>query len=60
MKKMIDPPNGWMYGFPKELDKKKKLTSDGMKKWLVENGYPQAELDKLGIYFHWREWTEPD
>ena len=38
---MIDPPSGWMYGFPKELP-------DGVKdlrKWLVDNGYPEKDVD---------------
>ena len=38
----IDPPSGWMYGFPKEFP-------DGIEdvnKWLAENGYPQSEIDK--------------
>ena len=40
-KTYIDPPQGHRYGFPKELP-------DGVvdvNKWLVENGYPQSEVD---------------
>lgn len=40
---VIDPPSGWMYGFPKPAPKD--LGSDKLNKWLVENGYPQKEID---------------
>mgnify|MGYP005829749517 CR=1 FL=1 len=40
---MIDPPSGWMYGFPKSIPKD--VTNH--LKWLVENGYPQEEIDKF-------------
>jgi len=50
--KMIDPPSGWKYGFPKKLPEGIKDT----KKWLVENGYPQHEIDSCGDYFYCRYW----
>ena len=51
---MIDPPSGWKYGFPKELPEGIKDT----KKWLVENGYPQHEIDSCGDYFYCRYWDQ--
>lgn len=45
---MIDPPSGWKYGFPKPLPEE---VVDTMK-WLVENGYPQSEIDACGDYFY--------
>ena len=50
--KMIDPPSGWKYGFPKPIpeDVKDEL------KWLVENGYPQEEIDSCGKHFWCRYW----
>lgn len=54
MAKMIDPPGGWKYGFPKVLP-------DGVtdiNSWFVQNGYPQSEIDKCGKYFHYRTWEE--
>ena len=51
-KHMIDPPSGWLYGFPKELPEDVKDTSA----WLVENGYPQKEIDKLGEHFYCSHW----
>lgn len=54
---MIDPPSGWKYGFPKILPEGVKSIS----KWLVENAYPQIEIDKIGDQFYYRTWeTELD
>ena len=51
MKTMIDPPRGWKFGFPKELpDDVKDLRS-----WLVENGYPENQVDFALKYC--RMWT---
>ena len=49
---MIDPPSGWKYGFPKPLPEGVK----SIRKWLVENGYPQIEIDKIGDQFFYRTW----
>jgi hypothetical protein len=48
MATIIDPPSGWMYGFPKPIpeDRKKDVIV-----WLVEQGYPQSEIDGLGEIF---------
>jgi len=52
MKIWVDPPAGWRYGFPKVFD-----TKDGdMRVWLVEQGYPQAEIEDLGDQFYVRQW----
>lgn len=50
---MIDPPSGWKYGFPKVLPKE--ATGRNLE-WLVENGYPQEEIDKLKDHFYCRYW----
>ena len=31
-----------------------------MKRWLVSEGYPQSEIDKLGSSFFIRTWEETD
>lgn len=41
MKTLIDPPSGWNFGFPKELP----IGVTDINKWLIENGYPQSEVD---------------
>lgn len=53
--KMIDPPSGWMYGFPKPIPHEEK----NVLKWLVDNGYPQREIDKLEDQFMCRYWYQP-
>ena len=52
---IIDPPSGWKYGFPKELPDSK---PEDIRKWLVENGYPQKEIDACGDYFYCRYWEQ--
>lgn len=52
---MIDPPAGWKYGFPKPLDKGENQT---VIEWLLEQGYPQTEIDSCGDYFCCRYWEE--
>lgn len=56
---MIDPPSGWKYGFPMSIDL---IESKGrVLEWLVEQGYPQKEIDACGNYFYCRYWeTEID
>ena len=54
--KMIDPPSGWKYGFPKILPNNITNTL----KWLVENGYPQEEIDEFGDQFVCRHWEEEE
>ena len=48
--KMIDPPSGYLYGFPKPIPEDVK----DVKQWLLDNGYPQSQMDKLGEYFYCR------
>lgn len=52
--KMIDPPSGWMYGFPKEIPE----DVDNTTKWLVDNGYPEKLIKDLGDNFYVRNWYE--
>jgi hypothetical protein len=42
---VIDPPAGWRYGFPKIYDNDEGLP---LEVWLLENGYPQKEIDAGG------------
>ena len=51
--KMIDPPSGWRYGFPKEMPE----GDFDIEKWLVDNGYPKSEIDSfMDIPFPIRVW----
>lgn len=56
MIKIIDPPSGWQYGFPKPIPEEVK----DVKQWLVENGYPKEEIDEMGENFMYRHWYEGD
>ena len=55
MTTIIDPPSGWKYGFPKPIPEDRK---DDVLVWLVEQGYPQSEIDGLGDYFSCRYWKQ--
>jgi hypothetical protein len=48
---LIDPPRGWLYGFPKPIPQDCQHRTLA---WLVENGYPQKEIDSYGDYFYCR------
>ena len=48
--RMIDPPSGWKYGSPKAIPS----TVENVLEWLVEQGYPQAEIDACGDHFYCR------
>lgn len=54
---IIDPPGGWQYGFPKRIPQAELCR---VREWLVENGYPQKEIDSLGDQFHYRCWEESE
>lgn len=49
---IIDPPSGWKYGFPRVIP----YWVKDVPAWLVENGYPQSEIDSCGNYFAYRIW----
>jgi len=52
--KMIDPPSGWKYGFPKEIPEH----VDDTCKWLIDNGYPEKLIEDFGDSFYVRGWYE--
>jgi hypothetical protein len=54
--KLIDPPEGWKYGFPKKLPLAFNVDdADSLKEWLVDNGYPAHLIsDKIRC----RVWEE--
>jgi hypothetical protein len=54
---MIDPPSGWRYGFPKIIPKEHQSRTLA---WLVEQGYPQEEIDAYGNHFFVRYWNVGD
>lgn len=52
--RIIDPPSGWQYGFPKPLPDD---VSD-LGAWLLEQGYPERDLE-LALKYS-RYWEKPD
>jgi hypothetical protein len=52
MKEWADPPSGWRYGFPKIYDR---YEHPNFAKWLLDNGYPQKDLE-LALNYS-RFWT---
>jgi hypothetical protein len=52
---IIDPPEGWMYGFPKIVPKWVK--PDFIDEWVVSVGYPRAIRDKFNEHFYYRYWS---
>lgn len=51
MRTVVDPPEGWRYGFPKVLDE-----TQTFRKFLLNNGYPRDMLELAEK--HSRYWTE--
>ncbi len=54
--RLIDPPSGWKYGFPKAYDNPEGLPIED---WLVNNGYPKSALSSDGKP-HWVRWIEAE
>jgi hypothetical protein len=48
---MIDPPFGWLYGFPKVCPDDR---LGNVNEWLVEEGYPKEEIESYGQHFYYR------
>ena len=58
MRLMCDPPEGWKYGFPKEVPYTY-MDSD-LRPWLIAVGYPPDLMKSYGEHFYVRYWEEPD
>lgn len=57
--KIIDPPEGWKYGFPMPIPKESdKWTFEELRNWLVKQGYPGKTIDNYGDHFHCRYWNQ--
>jgi hypothetical protein len=44
---MIDPPEGWRYGFPKPVHEEFHTLGDDfdLGKWLLDQGYPEKDIE---------------
>jgi hypothetical protein len=54
---IIDPPSGWMHGFPKVVPGDLIHDSEKLSTWLVTNGYPEEDID-LALKYS-RYWERP-
>lgn len=54
---MCDPPEGWMYGFPKSLPKDFDSQQE-LNDWLISEGYPRNKITFLGENFYCRYWKQ--
>lgn len=52
-----DPPQGYLYGFPKIYDPTK---HPPFYDWIVEEGYPQEVIDSYEGQFYCRWWEVTD
>jgi hypothetical protein len=51
----VDPPSGHRYGFPRILPD----DVVDMRKWLIDNGYPEKDVDFAMKYMrYWKEEVE--
>jgi hypothetical protein len=54
MSMLVDPPRGWMYGFPKVApDNWLDMTSEEKDQWCIDEGYPVQLVDD-GMLKHMR------
>jgi hypothetical protein len=51
---IIDPPSGWMYGFPKAIPDDILCDTALFRAWLVQQGYPEQDVE-LAVK-HSRYW----
>ena len=56
---IIDPASGWKYGFPKPCpDEVVEAGGEAMKEWMIEQGYPRADV--YSEWFYYRAWEQFD
>jgi hypothetical protein len=48
---MIDPEEGWKYGFPKPAPISDWVEDDALQKWLEDNGYPKGKVPHYIRYY---------
>ena len=55
MKMWVDPPSGWRYGFPKIYKRDRPI-----EQWLIDNGYPEYDVDWAAKHMRWWPVEEGD
>jgi uncharacterized protein (DUF3820 family) len=56
---MIDPPEGWRYGFPKPVPENYLKNESLLRIWFQDQGYPTGKIDFALRFFRYWE-TETD
>lgn len=51
---MIDPPDGWRYGFPKPFTPS---PGQSIEEWLIQNGYPEHQVSSWPGGLQCRIWS---
>jgi hypothetical protein len=51
----VDPPSGWRYGFPKIYKRDRPI-----EQWLIDNGYPEHDVDWAAKHMRWWPVEEGD
>ena len=59
---VCDPPSGWKYGFPKPIHEEYRILGSDfdLARWLIDNGYPEEEVDKYDGDVPCRFWEADD
>jgi hypothetical protein len=52
----IDPPEGWIYGFPRPIPEG--IEGDAINEWMIKVGYPKEKIEEYGEHFHCRMMYE--
>lgn len=52
--RIVDPPSGWMYGFPAECPEDVWNDHDKFKQFLLDKGYPEEDVEFGSSYV--RAW----
>ncbi len=56
--RMIDPPNGWAYGFPKAIPDDIPDLEGALLDWMIEEGYPEKDRNVLKYCRFWHKEVE--
>lgn len=66
VKRIVDPPSGWRYGFPRPFDFTPSHPSlpgedyeHEYRQWFIDHGYPASEV-AAGMLDHCRWWSYND
>ena len=56
--RMIDPPTGWAYGFPKAIPDDIPDYGEELLDWMISEGYPEKDRNLLRYCRFWHKEIE--